>query len=106
MSVQCAWCGKTIWIGDPVTLYIPEKNYTIPKYAVRYDEDPQRLVGCLRRDCGSVVDRKGFWISPGRVFRVFSRIENLLLDVRIDNGENVADIVHDIYDPNNLGKII
>jgi hypothetical protein len=106
MSIQCAWCEKPIWIGDPVTLYIPENNYTIPKYAVRYDKEPQRLVGCLRQDCGSGVDRKGFWIPPGKVLRVPSPIEMLLSDSGIRNGENVAVIVYDISDPNNLGKII
>ena len=79
MAIQCAWCGKAIFIGDPVTLYTPTKDFSVPTYAVTYSTDPFRLVGCLRDDCVSTIaDRKGFWYPPGQVVRVPSLIETAL----------------------------
>jgi len=80
MAIRCAWCGKPIFIGDPVTLYTPAKpDFKIPEHAVRYSADPIRLVGCLRMDCAeSGADRTGFWMPPGKVMRVMSPIEQML----------------------------
>lgn len=103
MSIQCAWCENSIHIGDPVTLYIPNESFKIPKHAVRYDEDPECLVGCLGWNCASSgADRQGFWMPPGRVARVLSPIEMLMSS---KNGGEVI-IVTDLSDPNNLGKVI
>lgn len=80
MAIRCAWCGKTIFIGDAVTLYQPEESYQIPDYAVFYSQDPPRLVGCLRWECAdSGVDRAGFWMPPGEVERVPSPLEMALV---------------------------
>ncbi|NTW30199.1 MAG: hypothetical protein HGA33_02895 [Candidatus Moranbacteria bacterium] len=92
MAIRCAWCGKPIFIGDPVTLYSPNEGFEIPEYAVRYSEDPLRLVGCLRWDCAdSGIDRSGFWMPPGEVMRVMSPIEQVL-------ATGTAAIVSDVND--------
>ena len=71
MAIRCAWCGHAIFIGDPITLYTPPKDFKIPEYAVIYKENPLQLIGCLRWNCAqSGADRAGFWLPPGRVQRV------------------------------------
>ena len=62
MTIQCAWCGKAIFIGDPVTLYSKNKDCKIPDYAVLYKEHGHdAYVGCLRWDCADTgADRAGF----------------------------------------------
>jgi hypothetical protein len=81
MTTKCAWCGKAIFIGDPVTLYTPkDPNYQPPEkeYSI-YSRDPLRLVGCLRMSCGdSGMDRAGFWYPPGEVLRVLSPTEECI----------------------------
>ncbi len=78
MVIRCAWCGKAIFIGDPITLYTPIEDFKIPDYAVIYNKDPLQLVGCLRWDCAEGVDRAGFWYPPGKVFRVESPLERAM----------------------------
>ncbi len=72
MSIQCAWCGKPITIGSPITLYIPKKGFNVPDYAVRYgDGDNQALVGCFGWDCAdSGADLVGRWLPHGVVYQV------------------------------------
>jgi hypothetical protein len=102
MSIQCAWCGGSILIGEPITLYIPKDPSKMPAYAVAYDADPTCFVGCLRWECGITgADRAGFWMPPGRVERVPSPIEMLM-----SSSKGSAVIVGDLSDPNDLGKII
>ncbi len=81
MTIRCAWCGKPIFIGDPVTLNSPADGaLCIPQYAVVYSCRPLRLVGCLRMGCAnSGAERAGFWQPPGEVFRVLSPLEMCLL---------------------------
>ncbi|MDO8486468.1 MAG: hypothetical protein Q7S77_02120 [Candidatus Staskawiczbacteria bacterium] len=96
MSIRCAWCGKSIKIGDPVTLNTPtKKSFQIPSYAVRYGETyPIRLIGCLRWDCAdSGADRAGFWVTPGKVYRVLSPMEMVMA-----TGGCV--IINDLTNPN------
>lgn len=65
MAIRCAWCGKPIFIGRPITLNTPhESNFQIPEYAVVYDEDPPQLVGCFSQGCADAMDLAGFWM-PG-----------------------------------------
>ncbi|NTW14626.1 MAG: hypothetical protein HGA31_06425 [Candidatus Moranbacteria bacterium] len=79
MAIRCAWCGKPIFVGDPITLYSPKKGFEIPDYAIRYSEDPLTLVGCLRWDCAeSGMDRSGFWMPPGQVVRVMNAYEQIM----------------------------
>lgn len=84
MSIQCAWCGKSIAIGDPVTLYTPEDSYEVPDYAVPYTEGGSKaLVGCLRWNCADTgADRAGFWMpgdnGEGKVLRVPNAFETLI----------------------------
>ena len=103
MTIRCAWCGDSIHIGDPVTLYVPNEIYKIPEYAVKYKEDERCFVGCLGWDCASSgADRQGFWMPPGKVSRVPSPIEMLL------SGKNIgrAVIIGDLSDPSDIGKVI
>lgn len=67
MAICCAWCGETIFIGDPITLYITDnKNFTGHPFSVLYNEETGERVGCLKWDCAdSGADRAGFWI-PGK----------------------------------------
>ncbi len=82
MAIRCAWCGKAIFIGDPITLYSPvDKNRMIPDYAVLYNKEHLSYVGCLRWDCADTgADMMGFWFPPGAVKRVLSPLERLLND--------------------------
>lgn len=70
MAIQCAWCSNTIFIGDPITLYVPRDGdkFEIPKHAIVYNDNPnlpRRFVGCLNcSDIGGATDRAGFWL-PG-----------------------------------------
>ena len=80
MAIRCAWCGRSIVAGEPITLYSPsDKNSVIPAWAVVYSKKPLRLVGCMRFDCAdSGIDRSGFWVEPGKVYRVASPMEQCL----------------------------
>ena len=100
MTERCAWCGKPIFIGDPITLYSPmDKKFKIPDYAVIYNKDPLQLVGCLRWECAeSGADRAGFWIPPGKVYRVLSPLEQCMGNC--ENGNDEIVIVSDLHDPN------
>lgn len=79
-AIPCAWCGKSIWPGDPVTLYTPlNKNYQPASGVVTYRQEPRLFVGCLRRNCAnSGMDRSGFWVPPGQVLRVMSPFEMVI----------------------------
>ena len=103
MAIRCAWCGKPILIGDPVTLYTPEEGAEIPKYAVRYSGDPRCLVGCLRFDCADTgADRSGFWVPPGLVKKVPSVIEMLMAS----QGPSKVLIINNLRDPNDHGTFV
>lgn len=94
MSVKCAWCGKPILVDDPITLYTPrKKDFKVPEYAVVYRKDPLQLVGCLRFSCAdSGIDRSGFWIKPGRVYRVASPMEMALASDDVVICNDIGDI--------------
>lgn len=64
MAIQCAWCGRTIFIGDPVTLFTPkDPEFVAPEHAVVFKEQPLQLIGCLRSSCcDTVADRAGVWV--------------------------------------------
>jgi hypothetical protein len=105
MAIECAWCKEPISIGDPVTLYIAnEENASeLSEHAVRYAEDPQCVVGCLRWNCGqSGIDRQGFWMPPGQVERIPSPLEMMMTP----GNEGKAVIIGDLSDPNDKGKLI
>lgn len=77
MAVCCAWCGQSIFIGDPVTLYSPrDPNYRPKDGSHKHQDNPIQYAGCLRMNCAqSGSDRSGFWVPPGRVHRVPSPLE-------------------------------
>lgn len=83
MAIRCAWCGESIFVGDPITLYTPGEGFEIPAHAVVHKEDPLQLVGCLRWDCAQTGgDMAGTWIpdhdEKGRVRRIPTAFEYLL----------------------------
>ncbi len=94
MTIKCAWCGQSIFIGEPITLYSPiDKNFQIPKHAVIHQEDPLQLVGCLRINCADTgADRAGFWYPPGKVRRILS-----LFEIAIQG--NTTAICNDVNNP-------
>jgi len=94
MAILCAWCGKPIFIGDPVTLYTPRNgNYKPPEGSRIYREDPLQLVGCLRWECAdSGADRAGFWYPPGEVYQVLSPLEQCLRSGTVIAVSNVGDM--------------
>jgi hypothetical protein len=97
MTIQCAWCGKPIFIANPVTLYSPrDKNHKMPEHAVQFNKEHNSYVGCLRWDCEPMAacDRAGFWYPPGVVERVPSPIEMCLQNMR-EGGDGVI-IVNDL----------
>lgn len=76
MSIRCAWCGESISVGSPVTLYLASTSFKVPDYAVRYSGDESCLVGCLRWNCADTgADMCGHWVPPGKVERCLSPIE-------------------------------
>ena len=81
MVIVCPWCERPIFIGDYVTLYTPtDPNYKIPEGAVVYSENPLQLVGCQRSDCAeAAADYRGIWEAPGKVKRILSSIERILV---------------------------
>ena len=80
MVIQCAWCKKPIFVGDPITLYSPrDPNFKVPEHAVIYSENPLCLVGCLGWNCAVTgADRAGFWLPPGQVQRVVTPLEMIM----------------------------
>lgn len=103
MTIVCAWCGKPIFIGDPITLYSPDKKeeFKLKEHAVVYNEEKMQVVGCLRWNCADTGgDRAGFWMPPGIVQRVPTAFEML-----ISTGAT-AMICHDVSDPNSKIEVI
>jgi hypothetical protein len=95
-AIKCAWCGDTIFPGDPITLYTPKKDFAIPEHAVVHKTDPLELVGCFDWNCAeSGADRRGFWVMPGKVQRVLSPLEMIFANGPL--GKPV--IVNDLSDP-------
>ena len=105
MAIQCARCGKPIFIGDPITLYttrgweLKPPIFTIPSWAKVYSHEPLRLVGCLRFECESFGNRNGFWEVPGQVRRVQSPAE-----LAIQSGGMV--INNDLSDPLSENQVL
>lgn len=105
MSIRCAWCQSTIFIGSPVTLYTPKPDFPVPSHAVVYSDDPLQLVGCLGWECAFTGgDRAGFWITDaetgkGRVRREMSPIEMALREAR-------SIMVNDLGDPSEKPTVL
>lgn len=83
MAIQCAWCGKPIFIGDYVTLYSPVDKSKLSEYAVIFNNELMQVVGCARETCADTgADYAGIWVSwedgTGKVNRFPSLIEMAL----------------------------
>ena len=104
MAIRCAWCGKVIFVGDPVTLYSPrDKDRKMPEYAVLHNKEHNSYVGCLRWDCAETgADRAGFWYPPGKVYRVPTPIEMCMKSMQ--NGGDGVICVGDLTDPKEATK--
>jgi hypothetical protein len=100
MTIRCAWCGKAIFIADPITLYTPrDPEFVVPDHAVVYNEKPLQLVGCLRMDCAdSGISRAGFWYPPGEVHRVPSPLELMLAQCERGEGGGMM-VCNNLADP-------
>lgn len=99
MTIRCAWCGKPIFPGEPVTLYAAGENFRVPDYAVVFNKKPLQVVGCLRVRCADTgADRMGFWMPPGQVLRVQSPMEQMIQRFS-QNGENRVVIIGDLQNP-------
>jgi hypothetical protein len=95
MAIRCAWCGRIIMPGDPITLYTPrDPDWKIPKHAVIYQREPVlQLVGCMRLLCSEgAIDRTGFWVEPGEVLRVASPMELVMATTNHSPCNDVCDI--------------
>lgn len=73
MAIRCAWCGETILIGEPITLYSPAFGSEMPDFAVEEDARtlPRNFIGCFRDRCvvpGETMD--GILIPPGKARRI------------------------------------
>ncbi len=71
MTILCAWCGKPIFVGDPVTLSMhnPESDPPLQRCAVRHSDGSH--IGCVRCTCTGAHKTNtavGVWQSPGDVF--------------------------------------
>jgi hypothetical protein len=100
MAILCAWCGRPIGIGEPITLYSPRiDKFVIPDHATVYSKEPLQLVGCLRMGCAETgADRAGFWMPPGEVMRVLSPFEEVM--GQVERGKPSSPIiVEDLADP-------
>lgn len=126
MAIPCGWCGKSIHVGDPITLYVAGKDAKLFPGAKAYlgtvgdpavnvetlaakpwlagsSAEQVTVVGCLRWECADTgCDRAGFWIPPGTVDRVQTPIEMLLASGRPE----AAVIVSDLGDRRNIGTIV
>lgn len=100
MTIQCAWCGRPIFISDPITLYSPvdpdspihplipkpQKPFEVPSYAVIYQQNPLQLIGCPRWDCAETSgDFSGQWVPDpktrkGTVMRQANVSELLMMN--------------------------
>lgn len=99
MTTQCAWCGKPITVGDPISVdTLCDPKHEILDYASKYKGG---YVGCLRTSCSDgIMDRNGFWMPPGEVMRVPSVIESIIAN----NGKAI--VIHNVRDPNDHGTIL
>lgn len=86
MAIRCAWCAKSIFIGEPITLLSPmhPELFELPLGGVVYSDNPLlQVVGCLRWECAvSGADRAGFWLpdtnGKGHVVRVPTAYEMIM----------------------------
>lgn len=93
MAIRCWICDRTIFVGDPITLYVPSDPFRwIPPHAAIYSLEHMEIVGCGRTDCAeSGVDYRGNWV-PSKTQRegrwvggVQRRVD--LLQQMLENGE-------------------
>ncbi len=68
MTIQCAWCGNPIFIGNRVTIHSPKETFIVPSYAVKHTTHPTGLIGCTRMSCCDMLGEMiGLWMPPGKV---------------------------------------
>ena len=91
MAIRCVWCGELILIGDPVTLNSPNKDFKIPNWAVVYQTEPLKLVGCGRTSCCfSRADYRGYLAPEGKILKNLSFLQLRVVDPIIVGRKNVA----------------
>lgn len=75
MAIKCAWCGKVIFVGMPITLYCAKEDFILPESAVWFNEELRQPIGCGQCAELGPADWMGYWVPPGRVYRVISPTE-------------------------------
>ncbi len=89
MIIQCAWCAKPIFIGDPVTLYTPAATKIMPPHAQLF-EDGKSYVGCGRTTCADTgADYSGTWLPNERGKGYVKRYKSLI-EIAMDAGKGVC----------------
>lgn len=65
MTIRCAWCSRSIFVGKPITLSVQPLAAQMPAYARYLNLDEGRAyIGCAA--CAKPEDnRTGFWTQPG-----------------------------------------
>ena len=95
MAIPCSWCGRTIFIGDPITLYTTTDRRGRHEMPLFYREDANAVVGCLRMNCAdSGADRAGFWVPNKNGKGMVERIPTVFEHIIRSNSE--AAIVRDV----------
>lgn len=84
MTIQCAWCNAPIFIGDEVSLYIADKEQSLPEGAREYFHEGRvrSFVGCVGCADLGPFDAQGIWMPPGVVERMPSATEQALVAFR------------------------
>lgn len=63
MSCQCAACGRSIFVADPVRIFVSCGGDTY-QHAEVFSQHPQRMVGCMRGDCAPLEGHhSGIWTA-------------------------------------------
>ncbi|HWH07234.1 MAG TPA: hypothetical protein VNU47_01770 [Candidatus Paceibacterota bacterium] len=102
MAIRCGWCERAIFIGDPVTLYMPSHPYVWFSPDVTFMSfDNQTVVGCGRTDCAHTgADYAGFWVPAGvkREGRWIAGVKPMISIYQTVLATNGAVVANDVSD--------
>ncbi|MBI5765687.1 hypothetical protein HZA71_00475 [Candidatus Falkowbacteria bacterium] len=74
MVIQCIWCKKPIFPGNPISVFTAVGKHKIPDQAYILTGKPLQAIscadpGCLKKFNGEI---NGIWVAPGKVGEIFS----------------------------------
>ena len=107
MGIKCGWCKETIFVGDIITLYSPNKDKKWQEMkndseVVIHNEEHKQIVGCGRTSCAdSGMDYAGSWEPPGKVYRRPTAVEMLMA-----NPDAKMVLNNDAKNPNSENQLI